>query len=155
MRKQILCVLCGLSLGTILALSSCSGYAMQDNTAAKAQQQNRNYMSQVHVIAEDISSTLQGFNEALGQDNEVKMQNALSSVNAYIEKLEAIEAPSVLEEIHDKYVEGTQKLEEALESYVEYYSSEEKDVSALETIQQTYSSGIELLEEADNIAAGL
>jgi hypothetical protein len=155
MKKQILCVICGLSLGTILALSSCSGYAMQENTTAKAQQQNRNYMSQVHVIVEDISSDLQDFNDALGQDNEVKMQNALSSVNAHIEKLEAIEAPSVLDEIHTKYVEGTQALEDALESYVKYYSSEEKDASALETIQQTYSSGIDLLEEADNIAAGL
>ena len=149
-----------LFLSAIVALASC---AAPVDTAEENASKNREFMSQVSKTTESLTDDLQGFSDAVAQDNYVAMRSQAESASRSIDELEKIEAPDAMKDIKSEYVAGGKDLREALDGYIDLLSeieasTEEQpyDFSSYEDklteIQKKYDSGIDHLKEADKKA---
>lgn len=155
-RRGILA--CALAAG--LALSAC---ASGGNTALTEEQQaNRTYMSQVNETMVELDDSLDSFVDAVSRGDVVNMKTQADSAFKTLDKLSSLEAPEALSDVQKKYVEGTQKLEEALDAYIQLYTEVDKagkdfnwsDYDArIKEIQELYDSGVKALEEGDKAAS--
>lgn len=142
----------------VLALSLV-GCVSGANEEAEKQAANRLYMSNVNQVIEELNTTLSDFGEALSQEDFVSMKTQAEKTSKIIGELEKIEAPENLSEIHTGYVDGTKKLQEALDAYIDVQVQLNADPnldsveSRMKEIQKIYDEGIKELEEADNKAA--
>ena len=154
--KRIAALTCVLVIA--LALAGC---APQSNPESDAQKANRAYMSQVNETMNDLSTALGAFVDAVSRDDLVNMRSQADNAYKLLDKLTAIEAPEALSDIKQNYVDGTDKLKQALDSYITLYSetksSESVDRAAfaksVADIQKVYDEGIALLEKGDKAAA--
>ena len=163
MKKPV--VLGLVSVLVAATLCGCSGQMTQLTEEQAQQKENCAFMSQIHIAADGLADCMEDFSAALDAQDVEAMQLALESAQAQIEQLQALEAPQVLAGMQDKYVQGAQQLESALEDYVAFYlaeADEEEGVSAgtvsnlrLAAIQQSYAAGMKLLQDADKLAASL
>ena len=129
-------------------------------TMNEEQQANRAYMSQVNQTMEELDSSLDGFVDAVSRGDVVNMRSQADNAYKTLDKLESIEAPDDMADIQENYVEGTSKLREALDGYIELYTDasnsgfdwSEYDKRIAE-IQGLYNDGVAALEAGDEAAA--
>jgi len=148
-----------------LALAALAGCASSASVAAtEAQQQNRDSMSQGHLLMTDLESDLSTFVDAVSRDDLVNMRTQADNAYKKIDKLGELEVPEAMEDIHQKYVEGTGKLREALDAYIALYTDIQSATDSnpfdwstydkrMASIQALYDEGVETLQAADEIAA--
>lgn len=147
-----------------LAVGALAGCAEQNGTATQQESADRQYLSQVNQVMDDLQVALGNFTDAVSRDDVVGMQtqaeNALSTLN----DLDSIEAPENLADVHQSYQEGSDKLRKALNDYVALYteiSSASSDhpfdwstyQARLADIQASYDAGIDALRAGDQAAA--
>lgn len=142
------------------ALAGCTG-----QTAADQQQDaNRQYLSQVNQVMDDLETALASFTDAVSRNDVVGMQTQADNALAKLDSLGSIEAPDELADVHQSYQDGTSQLRDALSSYVALYTeiSSATDVqpfdwstydARLAEIQEKYDAGIDALEAGDKAAA--
>ena len=109
----------------------------------------------------ELDEGLDSFVAAVSRNDIVNMR--LQAENAYqsIDKLAKLEAPEALADVQKQYVDGTEKLREALDAYIALYSdmnSGSFDQSTYDKrvadVQKLYDEGVAALEEADKTASG-
>ena len=129
-------------------------------TMNEEQQANRAYMSQVNQTMEELDSSLDGFVDAVSRGDVVNMRSQADSAYKTLDKLERIEVPDDMADIQESYVEGTSKLREALDGYIELYTDESNpgfDWSGYDKriaeVQKLYDDGVTALEAGDEAAA--
>ena len=142
------------------ALAGCTG-----QTAGSEQQDvNRQYLSQVNQVMDDLETSLASFTDAVSRNDVVGMQTQAENALSKLDSLDSIEAPEELSEVQQSYQDGTAQLREALSSYVALYTeisstteSQPFDWSTydarLAEIQEKYDAGIDALEAGDKAAA--
>ena len=164
MKQGIKARLLVLACATVLcvALSACASGASGNYT--EEQRANDAYMSQVNEIIVELDEGLDSFVDAVSRGDVDNMRTQADSACASLDKLSQLEAPEALSEVHKKYVEGSQKLEEALDAYIQLYTEADQAGksydwssydSRMKEIQALYDSGVKLLEEGDKAAAEL
>jgi len=152
---------CGI-IGIILVL--CLGVAVgcsgPNSSLSSEQQENRTYMSKVNGIMEQLGIDLDSFVEATARGDLVNMRTQADNAYRSIDELSKLEAPSALADVKQAYSDGTAKLREALNGYIELYtdaSGESFDQSTyqsrLKEVQTLYDEGVELLKKGDETAA--
>ncbi|MEE0845421.1 MAG: hypothetical protein U0L71_04430 [Eggerthellaceae bacterium] len=152
-----LLVAAALGLGMLAGCSSNSAVTQQ-------QSDNRNYMSQVNQVMDDLESALANFTDAVSRDDVVGMQTQAENALATLDDLSGIEAPEDLADVKSGYEEGAGKLRDALNDYVALYTEISSSTDAqpfdwstydarLAEIQQGYDDGIAKLKETDELAA--
>ena len=111
-------------------------------------------------IMAQLDDELDLFVDAVSRGDIVNMRTQADNAYLVLGKLSALEAPEALADVHQKYVDGTDKLREALDSYIELYSdvnSKSFDQSTyktrIEDVQSLYDEGVAALEQGDEIAA--
>lgn len=131
----------------------------QSNTE---QQQNRAYMSQVNEIIIEANGRLDAFVSAVSDGDIVNIKATANEAMRTLSKLSSLEAPDALKDIQKDYVDGSEKLSEALTQYVDLFSNMQSDTAdqavtkeALTQIQDLYDEGVSLLKSADEAAAEL
>lgn len=154
--------LCALACVVVLAcglLAGCANTAA--NNANSEQQANRAYMSQVNEIMEQLDSGLDSFIDAVSRGDVVNMRTQADNAFQILDKLNDLEVPEELSDVHEKYVEGADKLRGALDGYISLYtdmSGASFDQSTYDDriaqIQKLYDDGVALMQEADEAAAG-
>ena len=129
-------------------------------TMSEEQQANRAYMSQVNQTMEELDSSLDGFVDAVSRGDVVNMRSQADNAYKTLDKLESIEVPDAMADIQESYVEGTSKLREALDGYIELYTDASNpgfDWSGYDKriaeIQKLYDDGVAALEAGDEAAA--
>ena len=149
---------CAIALACGL-LAGCANTAA--NNANSEQQANRTYMSQVNEIMEQLDSGLDSFIDAVSRGDVVNMRTQADNAFQILDKLAELEAPEDLADVQEKYVEGADKLREALDAYITLYTDMSKssfDQSTYDDriaqIQKLYDDGVKLMQEADEAAAG-
>ena len=165
---RILAALCAavLMVGTLVG---CAGIE-QNSEEAKAQAENRQFMSDVNAIMEELSQRLGSFNDAVSRGDVITMRTQADDAFKVLDNLESLEAPEVLQDVKQGYVDGSKQLKDALNAYIDLYSEmtaakEEAESSRyndpfnasdysgrIEQIQEQYNEGIQTLEDADNSA---
>lgn len=142
------------------ALAGCTG-----QTAGSEQQDvNRQYLSQVNQVMDDLETSLASFTDAVSRNDVVGMQTQAENALSKLDSLDSIEAPEELSEVQQSYQDGTAQLREALSSYVALYTeiSSATDTqpfdwstydARLAEIQEKYDAGIDALEAGDKAAA--
>ena len=157
---KALVALCAVALMTV-ALGGC---AQQDNQASQQQTENRQYMTQVNQVMEDLNSKLDSFTDAVSRGDVVGMRTQADNAYKAIDELNGLKPPEGLKEIQTEYVDGTGKLKEALNDYIELYTeidsaTEEQpfDWSSydkrIDDIKKLYDEGIGKLQSGDNKAS--
>ena len=152
-------------LAAALGMSVLAGCGGQNTAANQQQSANRQYMSQVNQVMDDLETELGGFTDAVSRDDVVGMQTQAENALATLDDLSGIEAPEELADVHQSYQEGSDTLRTALSDYVTLYteiSSATDDNpfdwstydERLADIQKAYDEGIEKLAAADELAAG-
>ena len=149
-----------------MSMAGCASF-QQTSQEAEAQAANRQYMSQVNQITDELTENLAAFDAAVSDNDPVAMRLQADNAFKTLDSLAALEPPEVLKDVQAGYVEGASKLEEALNSYIDLYTeigganaaSTAVDSAAysdqLAAIQQTYNDGIAKLQETDKQATEL
>ena len=129
-------------------------------TMSEEQQANRAYMSQVNQTMEELDSSLDGFVDAVSRGDVVNMRSQADNAYKTLDKRESSEGPDAMADIQESYVEGTSKLREALDGYIELYTDASNpgfDWSGYDKriaeIQKLYDDGVAALEAGDEAAA--
>ena len=144
-------------LVAIVALSGCAGTGQIDSATA-AKKKNDAYISQVNETMMKLDEDLDSFNEAVSRGDIVNMRSQADNAFKALDELAEIEAPEDLADIKKKYLEGCDKLREALNEYIDLYAeaaSKTKDFDwskydeKIKSIQKLYDEGVSALEEAD------
>lgn len=165
MKSKTMIRLACMACVAMLSVAMVAGCAAQE-TAPDEQTISRQYMAQVNQAMDELSSQLEGFEDAVIRDDVVSMRTKADNAFEAIETLKAIEAPEVLADVHEAYVSGCESLKEALSAYVSLYTEIESatdeapfDFAAYEdriaAIQDLYDEGIAQLESADAQASEL
>lgn len=161
-RTNLIRLLAVALMGALLAMAL-GGCMAQNNTGNTQQAENRQYMSQVNQVMEDLANRLDGFNQAVSNGDLVGMKNQSDNAFKAIDDLSALEAPEELKDIQTAYVDGCNDLRDALSQYIDLYTEMENATeeepfdytaydSRLKEIQSKYDSGIDKLEEGDKLA---
>lgn len=153
--------LAALACAIALACAALAGCANNASTSATAEQQaNRAYMSQVNEIMEELGGGLDSFVDAVSRNDIVNMRTQADNAFKVLNTLVELEAPEALADVQKKYTEGVEKLQSALEGYINLYadmSAGSLDQAAYEDrvaqVQALYDEGVKLLEEGDQLAA--
>lgn len=154
------------ALGAALALAALAGCQSPATGATDQQQANRTYMTKVNQAVEELSSRLGEFDEAVAQESIVNMRNAANGAFEAIDTLAAIDTPDAMKDLQTNYVDGCNKLKDALNSYVDLYTeissaTEEAPFDfgtyegRVKEIQDAYNEGIAKLKAADEEALKL
>lgn len=160
--SKVLATACVVALACV-ALASC---APNSGTAATEEQKaQRAYMSQVHTAMDELGANLELFTDAVSRGDVVNMRTQADNAYKSLDKLNSLEVPSALSEagVDTKYKDGTAKLRQALDGYIELYtnvqSNESFDRTAYDTrikeLQTLYDDGVKALKEGDEAAANL
>lgn len=162
MKRSFTAILTAAALVSALSailLVGCMGSAPAVNTE---QQANRAYMSQVNEIMDEVTVQLDQFVEAVSSGDVVAMRTQADSASRSLDKMSALEAPDALKDIRQSYIDGTDKLREALDQYVALYAETESDSfdsstfnDRLSEIQELYNEGVAALQKGDEDAAAL
>ncbi len=144
-----MCVMCA----TVLA--GCSA----NNAESEAQTQNRQYMTSVNQVMEDLSANMEEFTTAVQDGEVIALSSQLDSVTDAVEQLKALSVPDVMKDIHAQYVAGAEELQTALQLYVQLYEDVQAPASGsfdygtyadrLAEVQSHYDAGIAALQDAD------
>ena len=146
-----------------LALTSCMGSnSQQEKTPA---QLNREYMSNVNRISAEAADQLANFGEAAEKGDVAAMRLAAADAAKSLDKIEALEAPDALKDVHSEYLAGVDDLSGALTDYVNLYAQLENAgddeaakqavASQIADVKAKYDSGIEHLSKADSMVADM
>jgi uncharacterized phage infection (PIP) family protein YhgE len=140
------------------------GCMPQQNAATESQKANRAYMSEVNQTMSSLDEGLGAFVDAVSRDDVVNMRTQADNACKAIDKLDDIDVPDDMKDIHKKYVEGADKMEQALNAYIALYTEIQQakaggsfDWSAynerLAEVQGLYDEGYKALKDADETAA--
>ena len=139
-------------------LAGCMNGGM--NAATSEQQANRAYMSQVNESMTKLQDSLKQFTDAVSRGDVVSMRTQADNAYKALDKLTALEAPDALADVQEKYQSGTDKLREALDSYITLYTEmngESFDMATYDKrvsdVQKLYDEGVDLMQEGDKLAA--
>ena len=154
---RIACLLCVAALSCGL-LFGCAGGA--SNAANQAQQANRAYMSQVNQLMDELGDRLDSFVDAVSRGDIVNMRTQADNAYKTLDKLAALEAPEALTDVQGYYTDGTKKMRDALDAYINLYTELEAgsfDQSTyskrIADVQKLYDEGVETLKKGDEAAA--
>lgn len=147
-------------LACALMLSGCASNAQQANDP---QTLNRQYMSNVNQIMDEIDAQMTEFSTIVKEGEVVSLSTQLAAINNSVDKLKALSVPDEMKDIQSDYLKGTEELQTAFAAYVDLY----EDVKApengtfdfatygdrLNDVKSHYEAGIQALESADQKAA--
>ncbi len=159
---RILAALCAAVL-MVGMLAGCAGIE-QNSEEAKAQAENRQFMSDVNAIMEELSQRLDSFNDAVSRGDVITMRTQADDAFKVLDNLESLEAPEVLQDVKQGYVDGSKQLKDALNAYIALYTDIAANPSAVSTdaynerlasIQDTYDQAVEKLKSTDEAATQL
>ena len=159
---RILAALCAAVL-MVGMLAGCAGIE-QNSEEAKAQAENRQFMSDVNAIMEELSQRLDSFNDAVSRGDVITMRTQADDAFKVLDNLESLEAPEVLQDVKQGYVDGSKQLKDALNAYIALYTDLAANPSAVSTdaykerlasIQDTYDQAVEKLKSTDAAATQL
>ena len=162
--QRIIRVLVASALVAAFALVATGCFGGQPSAQDEARRANDNYMSQVNSIMVELGESLEAFNGAVSRDDVVNMRTQAANASKVLDKLDALEPPAAIKDIHENYVEGAGKLREALDAYVSLYAdtkaagqsssfSQSSYNKKLAEVQALYDEGVAALAKADEMAA--
>lgn len=124
------------------------------------QQDNRSYMSQVNGLMDELGVSLDSFVDAVSRQDVVNMRTQADNAYKTLDELSNLESPEDLSDVKQSYVDGTSKLREALDGYIDLFTeinSGKFDQATygdrIEEVQKLYDEGVDLLKQADEAAA--
>ena len=158
MRRFVTAAL--MSLCAIVLAGALAACAPGASTLTSEQQANRAYMSQVNAVMAQLGENLESFVDAVSRNDLVNMRTQADNAYRVLDELEGIEAPDELVEVKNGYVDGTKKLREALDSYIDLYTELESgsfDQSTydkrIQELQKSYDEAVDQLKSTDEKAA--
>ena len=143
-----------------LALCMLAACANQAQTAEQQKQAaNRAYMSSINKIAAELQTEMNGLSTSIAAGDKVTIVSKAKDALAVLDKIEKLDVPEALADVHEHYAAGCASLREALEGYVDLYAngssmSNASYSSRLSEIQDLYNAGLAELKKADEVAAG-
>ena len=150
---------CLCALAFAVAMAGCTA---NTSSVSPEQQANRAYMSQVNEIMAQLDEQLDSFVEAVSRGDVVNMRTQADNAYQQLDKLSDLEVPDGFSDIQQGYLDGTTKLREALDGYIELYAATESatfDQSTYATrlaqVQSLYDEGVAALKQADESAASM
>lgn len=148
----------------VLLVAGLAGCAQQDSAATQQQNENREYMTKVNQVMDDLQGKLTSFTDAVSRGDVVGMRTQADNAFKSVDDLNKLEAPEDLKDIQQDYVEGTGKLKDALNSYIDLYTEIDSATEdqpfdwttydqRIGDIQKQYDEGIAKLKDGDTKAA--
>ena len=150
----------------VLMVAALGGCAQQDTAATQQQSENRQYMTQVNQSMDDLKTRLESFTDAVSRGDVVGMRTQADNAFKALDDLNNIDVPDALKDIQAEYVDGSNDLKDALNSYIELYTEIDSatedqpfDYSTydqrIQDIKKQYDEGIGKLQSGDNKATEL
>ena len=164
MKRSMLIKAVGVMCAAFVAVAALAGCTSQESAATKQQSENRQYMTQVNQTMEDLQSRLDGFTDAVSRGDLVGMRTQADTAYKALDELGKLNVPDDLKDIQQEYVDGTNKLKDALNAYIELYTEIDSATEAqpfdystydqrIADIKSQYDEGIGKLQSGDNKAS--
>ena len=164
MKRSMLIKAVAVMCAAFVAVAALAGCTSQESAATKQQSENRQYMTQVNQTMEDLQSRLDGFTDAVSRGDLVGMRTQADNAYKALDELGKLNVPDDLKDIQQEYVDGTNKLKDALNAYIELYTEIDSATEAqpfdystydqrIADIKSQYDEGIGKLQSGDNKAS--
>ena len=164
MKRSMLINAVGFMCAAFVAVAALAGCASLESAAKKQKSENRQYMTQVNQTMEDLQSRLDGFTDAVSRGDLVGMRTQADNAYKALDELGKLNVPDDLKDIQQEYVDGTNKLKDALNAYIELYTEIDSATEAqpfdystydqrIADIKSQYDEGIGKLQSGDNKAS--
>lgn len=161
-RKGLMIVATVLVAGCLAFLTACSQPQPASNEERPPTASE--YMTSVAKMSGQLSGSLSEFATAVSSNDISAVQQRADAAYDILSQMEALEAPDEIKSVKGKYDEASQSLKDALKDYVALYLEIENVpagsspdltnyAAQIESIQKAYDNGLNLLEEADNMAS--
>ncbi len=158
--KRLAAIAC-ITLVAAVGLTGCAGLE-QTSEEAKAQAENRQYMSDVNATIEQLSQRLDGFEDAVSRGDVVTMRTQADDAFRTLDSLAALQPPEVLKDVQQGYVDGCNQLKGALNDYIALYTDVANGsanggayADRLAAVQEAYNAGVDKLRATDEAATKL
>ena len=160
MKKKAIVGAIALACALVLALAGCMPGGQSEEEKKHAE--NRAFMSQVNETMSQLRDSLDQFIDAVSRDDVVGMRVQADNAYKVLDSLSDIKAPDEMSSVKDSYVNGANKMKEALDAYIALYTEmsagdDSFDMSTYQTriekVQSLYDEGVKALEAADAEAA--
>lgn len=164
--RAAIAFLCVIALSLTLTGCATPQAQQQEGEDAEKPLTSSEYMAQVNLSVDKLNERLESFVDAVSREDTVTMRIQADSAFAVLDEMAAIEAPEELKDLRTDYINGCDKLKDALSSYVELYT----EISTAQTgntfdystyadrikeVQDKYNEGVQDLEDADKQATEL
>ena len=144
----------------VLCLGVAVGCSGMNGNLSSEQQEGQAYMSKVNGIMDKLGKDLDSFVEATSRGDLVNMRTQAENAYQSLDELSKLEAPEQFKDVQQSYTDGTSKLREALDAYIELYTdvngksfNQATYESRLKSVQSLYDEGVDLLKKGDDLAA--
>ena len=163
MKRSMLIKVVGVVCAAAVMVAALVGCASQESAATKQQAENRQYMTQVNQVMEDLQSRLSSFTDAVSRGDVVGMRMQADNAFKALDELDKLTVPDDLKDVQQEYVDGSNKLKDALNSYIELYTEIDSATEAqpldystydqrIADIKSAYDEGLGKLQSGDNKA---
>lgn len=163
MKRKTAIRLMGVVCAGAIAMASLAGCATQNTAVTQQQSDNREYMTQVNRVMEDLQGRLESFTDAVSRGDVVGMRTQADNAFKAIDSLDDLSVPDDLQDVQQEYTEGATDLRDALNAYIDLYTEIDSATDAqpfdwgtydqrVADIKAQYDEGIGKLQSGDNKA---
>lgn len=156
--KILVGVVCVLTCAFVLV--GCNGKNVIPTQSDMEKAATSAYLAEVNSVVSEFKGTLSDFSTDIKEKNVANMKDKLEASQKLIDKFNQIDVPQNCNDVQKAYSDGLLQMQQALSDYISVYSSfvnSELDNSVLNermgSVQKSYDMGLDLLRQADKLAA--
>lgn len=158
LTKILVSIACVLTCAFVLV--GCNGKNAIPTASDMEKAATSAYLAEVNSVVSEFKTTLSDFSTDIKEKNVTNMKNKLEASQKLIDTFNQIEVPQNCTDVQKAYSDGLLQMQQALSDYISIYSSfvnSELDNSVLNermvSVQKSYDMGLNLLKQADKLAA--
>ncbi|MDO5427284.1 MAG: hypothetical protein Q4F54_06665 [Coriobacteriia bacterium] len=157
-KKIVVALSC--TLVCFFMLAGCSGFGFPASQADAEKAVTSAYFAEVNTLVGEFKTTLGDFPADVKEKKVDSMKEKVDAAQKLIDQFSKLDVPKNCEDVHKLYTDGLVQMQQALSNYVQVYSdfvSGSIDNNVLNQrvadVQTSYNQGIDLLAQADKLAA--
>ena len=157
--KKIIVAICCAAL-CVFALAGCGQVNNMTNPANAEKAATLTYFAEVNAVVGEFKTTLGDFSADVKDKNVNNMKDKIDASQKLIDQFNKLDVPKNCEDVHKLYLDGLVQMQQALSNYVQIYDDFQSgsiDNNVLNQrvadVQSSYNSGLNLLTQADKLAA--
>ena len=157
--KKLIVAICCLGV-CVFTLAGCSQFGLPATVADAEKAATSAYFAEVNTVVNEFKTTIGDFSSDVKEKKVDSLKDKVDACDKLVTQFSKLDVPKNCEDVHKLYTDGLVQMQQALSNYVQIYTdfvNGSIDNSVLNQrvadVQSSYNQGLELLSQADKLAA--